>query len=162
MKQFYKLEEMTERVLKILRRQTKRICCVFDGELLEGIPFKTIKILLEQIEEIGSVRKDIAIFDHQLKPEIYSMFINCGISPIIVPSDKDVYLALESMDIVNSQQTDILCLGVINDALLPVAATARETTDILLVTQTKQHAENFLPYSDFLIIIEDLLKQNEK
>ena len=162
MKQFYKLEEMTERVLKILRRQTKRICCVFDGELLEEIPFEAIKILLEQIEEIGSVRKDIAIFDHQLKPETYSMFINCGISPIIVPSDKDVHLALESMDIVNSQQTDILCLGVKDDALLPVVITARETTDILLVTHTKKHAENFLPYSDFLIIVEDLLKQIEK
>ena len=162
MKYFYRLEEMTERVLKILRRQTKRICCVFDGELLEQTSFKTIKLLLEQIDEIGSVRKDIAIFDHQLKPETYSMFINCGISPIIVPSDKDVYLALEIMDIVNSQQTDILCLGVKDDLLLPVTITARETTDILLVTQNKQHAENYLPYTDYLIVIEDILKQKLK
>ena len=153
---------MTERVLKILRRQAKRICCVFDGELLEEISFETIKLLLEQIEEIGSVRKDIAIFDHQLKPETYSMFINCGISPIIVPSDKDVYLALEIMDIVNSQQTDVLCLGVKNDILLPVTITARETTDILLVTKNKQQAENYRPYTDYLIVIEDILTQNEK
>ncbi len=162
MKQFNKLEQMTERVLRILRRQSKRICCVFDGELLDGVSLETIKLLLEQIEEIGSVRRDIAIFDRQLKPETYSMYINCGISPIIVPSDKDVYLALEILDIVNGQQTDILCLGVKDEVLLPVTITARETTDILLVTQTKQHAENFLPYTDFLIVIDDIIKQTSK
>lgn len=154
----YLFEEMTERVLKILRRQTKRICCVFDGELLETLFSKNIKGLIEQIEEIGSIRKNVAVFDHQLKPETYSMFINCGISLTIVPSDKDVYMALECLDIINTQEPDILCLGIVNDALLPVVVTARETMDILLIAQTKKHSENYLPFTDFMIIIEDLVK----
>ena len=42
--------EMTEKVLDILRRQSKRIYCVSDGDLFEKIPSSSIEFLLEQIQ----------------------------------------------------------------------------------------------------------------
>ncbi len=150
---------MTEKVLNILRRQSKRICCVSDGELLEKIPPSSIEFLLEQIQEIGSIRKNIVVFDYQLKPEKSKFFIKKGFSPVIVPSDKDVYLAIECLDIVNSQQTDILCLGVIEENQLPVVISAREKIDVLLISQTKEDAKNYMPFIDYLVTIEDLLKK---
>ena len=150
---------MTEKVLNILRRQSKRICCVSDGDLFVKIPSSSIEFLLEQIQEIGSIRKNIVVFDHQLKPEISNLLIKRGFCPVIVPSDKDVYLAIECLDIVNSQQADILCLGVIETNQLPVVISAREKLDILLITQTKKGAKDYVPFVDFLITIEDLLNR---
>ena len=150
---------MTEKVLDILRRQSKRIYCVSDGDLFEEIPSSSIEFLLEQIHEIGSIRKNIVIFDHQLKPEISKFFIKKGFSPVIVPSDKDVYFAIECLDIVNTQQADILCLGVKEKNQLPVVISAREKLDILLITQTKEDAKDYIPFVDFLVTIEDLQKK---
>ena len=149
---------MTEKVLNILRRQSKRICCVSDGDLIEKIPPSSIEFLLEQIQEIGSIRKNIVIFERQLKPETTKFLIKKGFSHIIVPSDKDVYLAIECLEIVSSQQADILCLGVIKENQLPVVISAREKLDVLLITQTKEDAKNYMSFVDFLVTIEDLLK----
>lgn len=149
---------MTEKVLSILRKQSKRICCVSDGDLLEKVPLSSIDFLLEQIREIGSIRKNIVIFDYQLKPETSKSLIKKGFSPIIVPSDKDIYFAIECLDIVNSQQADILCLGTKEENQLPVVISAREKLDILLITQTEEDAKNYMPFVDYLVTIEDLLK----
>ena len=149
---------MTEKVLNILRRHSKSICCVSDGDLFEKIPPSSIESLLEQIQEIGSIRKNVVVFEHQLKPETSKFLIKKGFSPVIVPSDKDVYFAIECLDIVNSQQADILCLGVIEENQLPVVISAREKLDILLITQTKEDAKHYMPFVDFLVTIEDLLK----
>ena len=148
---------MAERVLKILRKQVKNIYCILDGKLLETVSSSVVRSLIKQIEEIGSVRKNIIIFDHQLKTETFDMFINHGISPIVVPSDRDIYLALESLDVINSHQVDILCLGILDNSLLPVVIKARETTDVLLVCQSKESVKNYIPFVDFLITMEDLL-----
>ncbi len=147
---------MTERVLNILRRQGKRVHCLFDGDVINNLSSSQVKLLMEQIAEIGSVRKNLAIFDYQLKPEKYDLYISSGISPMIVPSDKDVYLALECLDIVNNQQTDVLCVGVNDESMLPILVKAREKSEILLISQTKESAKNYMPYIDYLIIIKDI------
>ena len=147
---------MTERVLNILRRQGKRIHCLFDGDVINNLSSSQIKLLMEQIAEIGSVRKNLAIFDYQLKPEKYDLYISSGISPMIVPSDKDVYLALECLDVVNYQQTDVLCVGVSDESMLPILVKAREKSEILLISQTKESAKNYMPYIDYLITLKDI------
>jgi uncharacterized protein (TIGR00288 family) len=149
---------MTERVLNILRRQGKNISCIFAGKLIETLSEKQIQHILEQISEIGSIRKAIAIFDHQLKPEDYGTYIQLGISPVIVPSDEDVHMALEGTDVVLTQPTDILCLGVVDDTLLPMIASSRETKEILLIAPVKINIANSLIYADYSILIEDLDK----
>jgi len=151
---------MTEKVLNILKRQSKRICCVSDGDLLEKIPPSSIESLLSQIQEIGSIRKNTVVFEHQLKPDISKFFIKKGFSPLIVPSDKDIYLAIECLDIVNSQQADILCLGISEENQLPTIISAREKLDIMLMVKTKEDAKNYMPFIDYLIIIEELLKKH--
>ncbi|MCG3227433.1 MAG: NYN domain-containing protein [Candidatus Heimdallarchaeota archaeon] len=147
---------MSERVMKILRRQTKRIFCLIDGIILEHISPANIEHLLEQIKQLGSIRKSIVFFDNQLAPEIYEMYLSRGFSPKIVPSDKDVYITLESLDIANSQQADIICIGAKDDSLLPVVIKLRETTDIMLINPTKTTAKRYLPYSDYIISLDEL------
>ena len=149
---------MTERVLNILRRHGKNISCVFTGKLLETLSDEQLVEILNQIKEIGSIRKSIAIFDHQLKPEEYGNYIKQGITPMIVPSDEDIHIALEGMDAVFTQQPDILCLGITDEVLLPMIASARESTEILLISSTKQAIENCLIYADYLILIENIKK----
>ena len=149
---------MTERVLNILRRQGKNISCIFTGKLIEALSEDQLTHILDQIQEIGSIRKSIAIFDHQLKPEEYGTYIKVGIYPVIVPSDEDIHMALEGMDVVLTQQTDILCLGVIDEVLLPMITSARESTEILLIAPAKKDIENSLIYADYLILVEDLQK----
>ena len=149
---------MTDKVLSILRRHGKQIHCLIDGDVINNLSSSQIKLLMEQIEEIGSVRKNLAIFDYQLKPEKYDLYINSGISPMIVPSDKDVYLALECLDVVNNQQTDILCVGVSDESMLSIIVKAREKSEILLIGQTKENVTNYMPYIDYLITIKDIEK----
>ena len=152
---------MSEKVLKILKSHTKRVFCLIDGKIMESLSSSDIKLLIEQINQLGSIRKCIVFFDHQLVPEAYDMYISRGISPIVVPSDKDVYLTLEGLDIASSQQVDIFGIGVIDNKLLPLIIKLRETTDTMLICQTKTIAEKYSPYSDYLIILEELLKQNK-
>lgn len=147
---------MTERILNILKRQGKNIHCLFDGELIETLPQNKLRILIEQIEQIGSIRKNIAIFDQQLKPEAYEVFINGGISPMIVASDKDVYLALECLDIINNQQIDILCVGVNDESMLPILVEAREKSEVLLVGRDQETIKNYMPYVDYSITLSDI------
>ena len=147
---------MSEKVIKILRRQAKRIFCLIDGTILERISPANIKHLLEQIRQLGSIRKSIVFFENQLTPEVYEMYISRGFSPKIVLSDKDVHITLESLDIVNSQQADIICIGAKDDSLLPVVIKLRETTDIMLITPTKTTAKRYMPYSDYFISLEEL------
>lgn len=148
---------MTERVLNILRRQGKRIYCLFDGDIINTLSTKQLKILSKQIEEIGSIRKSIAVFDYQLKPEQYELYISNGISPVIVPSDKDVYLALECLDIISGHQVDILSIGVSDESMLPIIMNAREKNEILLIVQNQEIAINYRPYIDYLIALEDIV-----
>ncbi len=147
---------MTERVLNILKKQGKNISCIFTGKLIETLSETQIIHILDQIKEIGSIRKSMVIFDHQLKPEEYGAYIKKGISPVIVPSDEEIHMALEAMDVVLTQQTDILCLGVIDEVLLPMISSARESTEILLIAPSKSVIENSLMYADYLILVEDL------
>ncbi|MCG3221908.1 MAG: NYN domain-containing protein [Candidatus Heimdallarchaeota archaeon] len=147
---------MSERVMKILRRQTKRVFCLIDGTILESISPTNIKHLLEQIKQLGSIRKSVVFFDCQLAPEIYDLYLSRGFSPKIVPSDKDVFITLESLDIANSQQADIICIGVKDDSLLPVVIKLRETIDIMLISPTKTTAKRYLPYSDYFISLDEL------
>jgi uncharacterized protein (TIGR00288 family) len=145
---------MTERVLNILRRQGKSISCIFDGKLIDAISSSQLNEIIEQIRQIGSIRKFITVFDHQLKSEDFDFLIHQGISPMIVSSDYDIYLALETLDVINSKQMDILCLGIIEDSLLPVIVTARESFEILLVTLSVESIKKCHSYADYLISIE--------
>ncbi|MHA1953048.1 MAG: NYN domain-containing protein [Candidatus Heimdallarchaeaceae archaeon] len=147
---------MSERVMKILRRQAKRIFCLIDGIILEHISPTNLNNLSEQIKQLGSIRKSIVFFDNQLAPETYEMYLSRGFSPKIVPSDKDVFITLESLDIANSQQADIVCVGTKDDSLLPVVIKLRETIDIMLVSPTKTTAKRYLPYSDYFISLDEL------
>ncbi|NPD89609.1 MAG: NYN domain-containing protein [Asgard group archaeon] len=147
---------MSEKIMKILRKQTKRVFCLIDGAILESLSPLSIKLLLEQIKQLGSIRKSIVFFDSQLAPEVYEMYLSRGFSPKIVPSDKDVNITLESLDVANSQQVDIICIGVKDDSLLPVVIKLRETIDILLISPTKTIAKSYLPYSDYIISLDEL------
>ncbi len=146
---------MTERVLNILKKHGKNISCIFTGKLIETLSEDQINKILNQVKEIGSIRKSVAIFDHQLKPAEYGILIKLGISPIIVPSDEDIHIALEGMDAVFTQQIDVLCLGIVDEVLLPLIASARESTEILLITTSKDAIQNCLIYADYLLSIED-------
>ena len=147
---------MTERVLKILKRQGKDVSCIFSGKLVETLSESQLTQIINQIEKIGSIRKSIAIFDHQLKPEEYGVYINKGITPTIVPSDEEVHMSLEGMDVVLTQQPDVLCLGIIDDILLPMLASARESTEILLIAPQKDSIKNSLVFADYFVSIEDI------
>jgi uncharacterized protein (TIGR00288 family) len=147
---------MSQRVLKILRRHEKSIGCVFTGNLMTSINPLKIEQLLDQIQQIGSIRKNIVIFDQQLSSEIHVMFISKGISPIIVPSNSDIHLTLEVLDILNSQNMDVICIGIDDDSLLPVVIAAREKVEVLLVCPSKEDVKNYTPYIDYLITLKDL------
>ena len=115
-----------------------------------------IEQLLDQIQQIGSIRKNIVIFDQQLSSETHAMFISKGISPSIVPSNNDIHLTLEVLDMMNSQQMDVICIGINDDSLLPVVIAAREKVEVLLVCPSKEEVKNYTPYIDYLITIKDL------
>ena len=147
---------MSEKVMKILRRQSKRIFCFIDGRILDSFSLTDLEKLVEHIGQLGSIRKFNVFFDSQLTPEIYKKYVSGGLTPKIVPSDPDVHMTLECLDIANSKHADIICLGVRDDTLLPVAIKLREIVDILLISPTQNIAKHYLPYSDYHISLEEL------
>ena len=125
---------------------------------LETLSENQMNAIINQIREIGSIRRSVVLFDHQLKPEHHGSFIKQGISPMIVPSDEDIHMALECMDVLYTQHVDIMCLGIIDEMLLPVISTIRESTEIMLVTTSKDVIKNCLVYADYLIEIKNLVR----
>lgn len=146
---------MTEKVLRAIKRNTKKVYCIMDGELIENLTFSQLQSLLSQIGQHGSIRRNIAIFDHPLKQEEHKKLIKIGISPIIVSSEKDMHLSLECLDACN-KEIDILCLGIVNEVLLPVVIFARETTEIIIVSPTESLIESYRPYLDFQVILKNI------
>ena len=151
---------MTERVLNIIRKQSKKVFCIFDGLLLDELLVQDLENLVHEIEKLGSIRKNIVVFSRLLKPEEHQNFIKRGFSPIVVSAEKDIYLTLECLEVVNKQQLDLLCLGVVDDTLLPVIIDIRAKTEILLVSPTREEAEKYQPYLDYLITLDKLRKTN--
>ncbi len=142
----------------ILHRNSKKIVCIFCGEILSGLNKTKIQLLLNKIKEIGSIRSSKVFFDHKLSPSEYNNFIKFGVSPMVVSSDIDMYMAIESLDSLFFNETDIIGFGVSDDKLLPVVIKAREKDEILIITKNKKTAENYLPYADYIIYL-DLLEQ---
>ncbi|MHA1687714.1 MAG: hypothetical protein ACTSYD_15165 [Candidatus Heimdallarchaeaceae archaeon] len=147
---------MSQRILKILKREGKSIGCVFDGALFSDLSPAQLSRLLQQLNQIGNIRKSIVIFAKQLPKEQYEYFISRGIRPLIVPSDTDIHIALEVLEQLYYSSLDILCVGVCNDDLLPIVITMREEKETLVVAPTQPIAERYLPYADYLIITSQI------
>ena len=147
---------MSQRILKILKREGKSIGCVFDGILFSSLSPSQLSRLLHQLNQIGNIRKNIAIFAKQLPKEQYEYFISRGIRPLIVPSDTDMYIALEVLEQLYCSSLDILCIGVSNEDLLPVVITMREEKETLIVVPNQHVADRYLPYADYLIITSQI------
>lgn len=147
---------MSQKILKILRREGKTIGCVFDSDLLIDLSPSKLSLLLNQLNQIGNVRKSVVIFSKQLSKDMHEYFISRGLQPIIVPSDKDIYIALETLWQSFFSSLDVICLGTCSDDLLPVVITIRETHEIILVSPNQAVADKYLPYVDYLLLTEQL------
>ncbi|MHA1223049.1 MAG: hypothetical protein ACTSP3_07305 [Candidatus Heimdallarchaeaceae archaeon] len=66
-----------------------------------------------------------------------------------------MHLSLECLDACN-KEIDILCLGIVNEVLLPVVIFARETTEIIIVGPTESLIESYKPYLDFQVILKNI------
>ncbi|MHA1302383.1 MAG: hypothetical protein ACTSQE_02715 [Candidatus Heimdallarchaeaceae archaeon] len=144
---------MTERMLTILRRNSKKIGCIFDGNIFHKIENTKIHDLLEQIKSIGSIRTAKIFFDKKLSQEVHNQFLDLGLSPVIVPSDLDVYMAIEALDCLYFKENDILTFGIVDDRLLPVVITTREKIEVLIVAPNEEVAKCYLPYSDYVVYL---------
>jgi uncharacterized protein (TIGR00288 family) len=129
---------------------------LIDGKLLEDFSLSDLENLVEHVSKLGSIRKSLVFFDCQLTTEGHTKYINSGLTPKVVPSDTDIYMTLECLDIANSKQADIICLGVKDDSLLPAVIKLREIVDILLLSPNQKLAKNYLPYSDYHISLKEL------
>jgi len=147
---------MSQRILKILHRDGKKISCIFDGEMFTELSPIKIKKLIEQIKELGNIRKSVAFFTDKLEEQIYNLFIARGICPKIVPSDKDIYITLESLEDVFFKNIDIIALGITDEKLLPTIIALREKKEVLLIVSKVNLKEKFLQYIDYLIVIDEL------
>ncbi|MHA1865065.1 MAG: NYN domain-containing protein [Candidatus Heimdallarchaeaceae archaeon] len=144
---------MTERIITLLRKDTKKISCFFEGTILHDLTNKQIAEMINKIKSIGSIRSAKIFFDIKLQSEQHKKFIQLGLKPIIVPSDVDLYMALDILDTLYFSDKDIIVVAVKDTQLLPVIIAARDKIEIMVITNNRNVAENFSNYSDYLLTL---------
>ncbi|MHA1114670.1 MAG: NYN domain-containing protein [Candidatus Heimdallarchaeum aukensis] len=145
---------MSERIITLLRKDTRKISCFFEGTILQNLTNKQITEMIDEIKSIGSIRSAKIFFDVKLQSEQHRKFIHLGLRPIIVPSDVDLYMALDILDTLHFGEKDIVVVAVRDTQLLPVVIAARDKMEVMIITDNKDVAESFSNYSDYLLVLQ--------
>ena len=141
--------------MRLIRRYTegKQISVVIDSEILLPITEDKIKELRRIINELGVFRSAKIIFDKTDLKHILPTLQTQGFEPLVVVGDKNIHLALETIDQALDSQCDVIIVGGTDDSLSIVLNKAKIYSEVYLLAQTEEISKNLSTMCDGVIII---------
>lgn len=149
------------RVGRVLRRK-KDVKKEKLGMLIDGsnLLVDNIKEDLEKIDEtiasIGDLRIAKVILDQQM-PDIYiDRLMAAGYLPIVVSGDTDVYMSIEAMDLIYSDELEIVAFWTSDINFLPIIIKAKELgKEIVVLGRNEGFSETLENAADYIVILSE-------
>jgi uncharacterized protein (TIGR00288 family) len=149
------------RVGRVLRRKKdvkkEKLGLLIDGtNLLE----KNIEVDLEKIDEtiatIGDLRIAKVILDQQMPDTYIDQILKKGYLPIVVPGDIDVYMSIEAMDLIYSDELEMIAFWTSDINFLPIIIKAKELGKETVVLGRKEGFSETLENAvDYILILSE-------
>lgn len=149
------------RVGRVLRRKKdvkkEKLGLLIDGS---NLLVDNIKEDLEKIDEtiasIGDLRLAKVILDQQM-PDIYiDRLMAAGYLPIVVPGDTDVFMALEAMSLIYSDELEIIAFWTSDINFLPIFIKAKELgKETVVLGRTEGFSETLENAADYIVVLAE-------
>jgi len=149
------------RVGRVLRRKKddkkEKLGMLIDGS---NLLVDNIKEDLEKIDEtiasIGDLRIAKVILDQQM-PDIYiDRLMAAGYLPIVVSGDTDVYMSIEAMELIYSDELEIVAFWTSDINFLPIIIKAKELgKEIVVLGRNEGFSETLENAADYIVILSE-------
>lgn len=149
------------RVGRVLRRKKdvkkEKLGLLIDGSNLLA---ENIKEDLEKIDEtiatIGDLRIAKVILDQQLPDTYIDKILKKGYLPIVVSGDIDVYMSIEAMDLIYSDELQMVAFWTSDINFLPIIIKAKELGKETVVLGRKEGFSETLENAvDYILILSE-------
>jgi uncharacterized protein (TIGR00288 family) len=149
------------RVGRVLRRKKdvkkEKLGLLIDGS---NLLVENIKEDLEKIDEtiatIGDLRIAKVILDQQLPDTYIDKILKKGYLPIVVPGDIDVYMSIEAMDLIYSEELQMVAFWTSDINFLPIIIKAKELgKETVVLGRTEGFSETLENAVDYILILSE-------
>ena len=149
------------RVGRVLRRKKdvkkEKLGLLIDGS---NLLVENIKEDLEKIDEtiatIGDLRIAKVILDQQLPDTYIDKILKKGYLPIVVPGDIDVYMSIEAMDLIYSDELQMVAFWTSDINFLPIIIKAKELgKETVVLGRTEGFSETLENACDYILILSE-------
>jgi len=149
------------RVGRVLRRKKdvkkEKLGLLIDGSNLLA---ENIKDDLEKIDEtiasIGDLRIAKVILDQTMPDSYIEKILEKGFLPIVVPGDTDVYMSIEAMDLIYSDELEIVAFWTSDINFLPIFIKAKELgKETVVLGRTEGFSETLENAADYIVVLSE-------
>lgn len=134
---------------------------LIDGSSLDSAEYNPlVNSVKDLLEDLGVTKVAKVVISQQMShEEIVKQITHKGYSPIVVPGEIDVHVAVEAADMAFNPKISALALLTINPNILPALTKAKELgkETILLTTPTKSNEA--LENAADIVIVLDMTKK---
>ncbi|WP_457620608.1 TIGR00288 family NYN domain-containing protein [Methanopyrus sp.] len=132
------LDTVKDYMSGVIKRKAKRgnldIAMLIDGPNMLRKEFDiSLKEVRELVEELGNIRVGLAFLNQYASDKLIEAVANQGFVPRVIPGDVDVYLAVEAMELIYSDNVDAIALMTRDTDFLPIIAKAKEQGKVTIV-----------------------------
>lgn len=140
-----------------LRRKGKRMGVLIDGSSLDVEEYcQVVSKTKDLLEDLGVTRVAKVIINQQiLHDETVKLITQKGYSPIVVPGEVDVHVAVEAADMAFNEKLDAVVLLTTNPNILPALTRAKELgKETILLRATGKSNEALENAADIVIVLD--------
>jgi uncharacterized protein (TIGR00288 family) len=146
---------------RVLRRKKdvkkEKLGLLIDGSnlLVENIR-EDLEKIDETIATIGDLRIAKVILDQQLPDTYIDKILKKGYLPIVVPGDIDVYMSIEAMDLIYSDELQMVAFWTSDINFLPIIIKAKELgKDTAVLGRKEGFSETLENAVDYILILSE-------
>jgi uncharacterized protein (TIGR00288 family) len=146
-----------------LRRRGKRIGVLIDGSSLDSAEYyPLLNKVKDLLEDLGVTKVAKVVINQQTShEETVKQITHQGYSPIVVPGEIDVHVAVEAADMAFNSKISAVALLTTNPNILPALTKAKELGKETILLRTSTKSNEALENAADIVIILDLSKKEE-
>jgi len=162
------LDTVKDYVGGVIKRKAKKgnldIAMFIDGPNMLRKEFNvSLKEVRELIEELGTIRIGMAYLNQYASDKLIEAVANQGFVPRVIPGDVDVYLAVEAVEAIYSDNINAIALMTRDTDFLPIVAKAKEMGKITIVIGAEPGFSTALQNAaDYVIKLKSRKEREEK
>jgi uncharacterized protein (TIGR00288 family) len=145
------------------RRKGKRIGLIIDGSSLDSKEYQPmVSKVKDLLEDLGVTKVAKVIVSQQSsRDETIELITHQGYSPIVVPGEVDVHVALETTDMAFNPKLSSIVLLTTNSNILPALSKAKELGKETILLRMPDKVNEALENAADIVILLDFAGKRE-